>query len=125
MNFPIELKYTDSHEWVKIDGNTAYIGITDHAQHELGDIVFVELPETGSELKAGDEATNIESVKAAAPIYSPLSGRISRVNEELDETPEKINSAPYQTFIFAVEYSDPGELEKLMDAQAYQELIQG
>lgn len=125
MNFPIELKYTDAHEWIKIEGNTAYIGITDHAQNELGDIVFVELPETGTELKAGEEATNIESVKAAAPVYSPLSGKITKVNKELDEAPEKINSAPYQTFIFALEYSDSAELEKLMDAQAYQDLIKG
>ena len=125
MGIPENLKYNDTHEWVRIEGNKAYVGISDHAQKELGDIVFVELPETGTELKKGDEATNIESVKAAASIYAPLSGTIVEVNDELNDTPEKINSDPYEAFIFAIELSDKAELDSLLDAAAYAKLIQG
>lgn len=125
MNLPENLKYNDSHEWIRVEGNIAYVGITDHAQAELGDIVFVELPETDTELQRGDEATNIESVKAAAPIYAPLTGTVVEVNTELDDTPEKINSNPYDTFIFALKVKDPKELEDLLDKDAYLNLIQG
>jgi len=124
MNIPGNLKYTEGHEWARVEGNIAYIGITDHAQHELGDIVYVELPETDMEIDSKEEATNIESVKAAAPVYSPVSGKIVKVNEDLEDNSENINSDAYGSFIFAVEMSDPSELDSLMDADAYKEFLE-
>ncbi|MBN1646620.1 MAG: glycine cleavage system protein GcvH [Spirochaetales bacterium] len=124
MGIPENLKYDDTHEWVRIEGNKAYVGITEHAQHELGDIVFVELPEIGTVVKKGEEATNIESVKAAASIYAPLSGKVIGVNEDLNEHPEKINTEPYDAFIFELEISDTSETESLLDAAAYSRLVQ-
>ncbi len=124
MNIPGDLKYTEGHEWVRVEGNVAYIGISDHAQHELGDIVYVELPEIDTEIDSKEEATNIESVKAAAPVYSPVSGKIVEVNEDLEDNSENINSDAYGSFIFAVEMSDPSELESLMDAGAYKDFLE-
>lgn len=124
MNIPGDLKYTEGHEWVRVEGEVAYIGISDHAQHELGDIVYVELPEIDTEIDAKEEATNIESVKAAAPVYSPVSGKIVEVNEDLEDNSENINSDAYGSFIFAVEMSDPSELDSLMDADAYKEFLE-
>jgi len=118
-----ELKYTTSHEWVRREGKTAYIGITDHAQESLGDIVYVELPELDTELKRGEEATTIESVKAASAIYTPLSGHIVEVNEELEAKPELVNEKPYEAFIFAVEITDDSELDDLLGADAYEKLV--
>ncbi|NLY18420.1 MAG: glycine cleavage system protein GcvH [Clostridiaceae bacterium] len=114
------LKYSKEHEWVKVDGNKAYIGITDHAQNSLGEIVFVELPETGAELNSGDVLGVVESVKAASDVYTPVSGVVAEVNEELEESPEKINEAPYESWIAVLELSDLSELDKLLDAGEYE-----
>ncbi len=124
MNIPGDLKYTEDHEWVRVEGSVAYVGITDHAQHELGDIVYVELPELDMEVEKDEEATSIESVKAAAPVNSPVSGKIVQVNEDLEDEAELINKDPYEAYIFAVEMSDPSELDSLMDADAYKEFLE-
>lgn len=113
------LKYSKDHEWVKIEGNKAYIGITDYAQHALGDIVFVELPEVGAELSGGDALGVVESVKAASDIYSPVFGTVLEVNEELLDSPEKINEDPYDSWIAVVELKDANEAEDLMSADEY------
>lgn len=119
MNMVKGLKYSREHEWVKVEGNVAYIGITNYAQLALGDIVFVELPEVGKVLKSGDVLGVVESVKAASDIYAPVSGKVVKVNEELAGTPEKINTEPYESWIAAVELSDSSELESLMDEEQY------
>ncbi len=124
MNIPGDLKYTEGHEWIRVEGNIAYVGISDHAQHELGDIVYVELPEIDTEIDSKEEATNIESVKAAAPVYSPVTGKIVEINEELEDNSENINSDAYGSYIFAVEMSDPSELDGLMTADAYKEFLE-
>jgi len=118
-NIPSELKYTSSHEWVRDNGNgTVTIGITDHAQDALGDIVFVELPEVGNEYEQGDECTVIESVKAASDVYCPIAGQVSEVNENLEDEPEVINSDAYtKGWIFTLETTE--SLDHLMDADAY------
>ncbi|MGM0472171.1 MAG: glycine cleavage system protein GcvH [Bacillota bacterium] len=115
------LYYTDDHEWAKVDGDKVYIGISDKAQELLGDIVFVELPFEGDEVAAGDSVGVIESVKAVADIYVPVSGEIVEVNEELQDAPEGINNAPYDSWILAVELEDKGELDDLMSADEYEE----
>jgi len=114
------LKYSKDHEWVKVDGNKAIIGITDYAQDSLGDVVFVDLPEPGETVNAGDAAAVVESVKAAADIYSPVSGTIIEVNTELEGSPELINEDPYQNWIIVVEINDASELDFLMDAEEYE-----
>ena len=124
MNIPEDLRYTEDHEWVRAEGTVAYVGITDHAQHELGDIVYVELPEIDMEVEKDEEATSIESVKAAAPVNSPVSGKIVQVNEALEDEAELINKDAYEAYIFAVEMSDPSELDGLMDAAAYKEFLE-
>jgi glycine cleavage system H protein len=124
MNLPENLKYSKDHEWVRIENNIAYIGITDYAQNSLGDIVYVELPEEGDEISKGDEVLNIESVKAAAPIYTPLSGKIVKVNEDLDDEPEFLNKDAFGNFIFALEFSDAGELEELLSASDYDKFLE-
>jgi glycine cleavage system H protein len=120
-NIPGNLKYTQSHEWVRDEGDgSVTIGITDHAQELLGDLVFVELPEIGTSLDAGDECAVVESVKAASDVYSPLSGEITEVNEALADTPETINESAYEDgWIFRLALSDSDELDALMDADAY------
>ncbi len=123
MSVEKNLRYTENHEWVRVEGKIAYVGISDHAQEELGDIVFVELPEVDDVVAKGDEAVNIESVKAAAPVYAPVSGSISEVNEALEDAPESINENAYEVFIFALEMSDTSELEELMDAKAYEAFL--
>ena len=124
MAIPEDLKFLKSHEWVRVDGNTAYVGISDYAQEELGDIVFVELPEIDDEFEAGEEVTNVESVKAASPIYAPVSGRIVKVNEELEDTPELVNQKPYEAFIYALELSKKSELEDLLSYSEYQKFLE-
>ncbi len=114
------LFYTEDHEWVKIEGNKAKIGITDYAQHAMGDIVYVELPDEDDELEAGESFGVIESVKAASDSFSPVSGTVTAVNEDLDDDYSVINSAPYESWIVEVELSDPSEVEKLMDAEKYE-----
>ncbi len=124
MNIPGDLKYTEGHEWVRVEGTVGYVGITDHAQHELGDIVYVELPEVDTEIEAKEEATNIESVKAAAPVYSPVSGKIVKINEDLEDNSELMNTDAYGAYIFAVEMSDSSELDSLMNADAYTKFLE-
>ncbi len=124
MGKPEDLKFLKSHEWVRVEGKTAYVGISDYAQEELGDIVFVELPEVGDEFEAGEEVTNIESVKAASPIYAPVSGKIAKVNEELEDTPELVNQKPYDAFIYALEMSDASELDDLLSYSDYQKFLE-
>lgn len=121
MNTPQELKYTESHEWVRqeADGSVT-VGITDHAQSQLGDVVFVENPPAGRQVRKGEECGVIESVKAAADIYAPLSGEVVEANGELTDAPEKINSDPYGTWMFRIRPSDPAELAALLDASAYE-----
>ena len=124
MNKPEDLRFLKSHEWVRVEGKLAYVGISEHAQEELGDIVFVEVPEVDDEFDAGEEVTNVESVKAASPIYSPVSGKIVKVNEALEDSPELINQKPYEAFIFAVEMNDPSELENLLSYEEYQKFVE-
>ncbi|MGI6189002.1 MAG: glycine cleavage system protein GcvH [Clostridiales bacterium] len=119
------LKYSKDHEWVKVDGNKATVGITDYAQDSLGDIVFVDLPEPGSDVNAGDAPAVVESVKAASDIYSPVSGTIIEVNAELEVSPELINEDPYKNWIMVIEMKDPGELDSLMDTGEYEEYCKG
>jgi glycine cleavage system H protein len=114
------LLYAEDHEWVKVDGDVATIGITDFAQHEMGDIVYIELPEADDELAAGDVFGVIESVKAASDSFIPVSGTVLEVNEELVDAPESVNSAPFESWMFKVKLSDASELEKLMDSKAYE-----
>ena len=113
------LYYSNDHEWVEVKDGVAYIGITDFAQDSLGDIAYVELPEVGDELNAGDNACVVESVKAASDVYSPVSGKIIEVNSELDSNPERINEDAYSAWIFKVELSNDNELSSLMDDEAY------
>lgn len=125
-NIPDNLKYASSHEWVRLDDDgTATIGISDHAQDALGDIVFVELPEVGATVIAKEEVAVVESVKAASDIYSPVSGEVIAINEALLDAPETVNSVPYDDgWFFKVAISDEAELSDLMDAEAYSEHIE-
>ena len=116
------LRYSEDHEWVKVEGNVAEIGITDYAQDSLGDITYAELPEVGDEVKAGEEFGALESVKASSELLSPVSGKVSEVNGDLENAPEKINEDPYGTWIIKAELSDPKELDALIDAAAYEKL---
>ena len=120
-NIPSELRYASSHEWVRLeDDGTAYVGITEHAQDAMGDLVYVELPEAEAALSAGDEAGVVESVKAASDIYAPVAGEVVAVNEKLEDEPELVNSDPYgDGWLFKLKVSDASELEKLLDADAY------
>ncbi len=118
MNFPNELRYSRSHEWVRIEDGIATIGLTDYAQHELGDLVFVNLPEEGDELTAGEALGDVESVKAVSDVYSPVSGTVTEINEELLDHPEQINEAPYQAWFVKAE--NITEEEELLDAAAYE-----
>lgn len=117
------LYYSKDHEWVRMEGEKAYIGITDFAQHALGSIVYVELPEVGDEIVAEDNLGVVESVKAASDIIMPVSGEILEVNEETVDNPETINSAPYDSYLVVVALKDPEELNDLMNKEAYEEFI--
>ena len=117
------LKYSESHEWVKVEGGIAVIGVSDFAQKELGDITYVDMPAVDDELAAGEEFGALESVKAASDLYSPVSGTVVEVNEALEDAPEAINEDAYASWIIKVEMSDPSELDKLLDAAAYKALI--
>ena len=117
-------KYADSHEWVKLDGDVATIGISDYAQHALGNIVYVDMPEVGDEVSQGDDFGAVESVKAASDLISPVSGEVVEVNEELVDKPELINEDAFGNWIIKVKVSDPSELDKLMDAEAYKKLCE-
>ena len=119
-NVPTELKYAKSHEWVKVDGGYATVGITDHAQHELTDIVFVELPTVGRVVKAGEACAVVESVKTASDIYTPVSGEIVKVNSDMTANPAVVNTDPYTAgWLVQIKLSDPSELGALMDAASY------
>lgn len=120
------LKFTADHEWVRVDGDRAFVGITDHAQHQLGDVVFVDLPETGREVTKGEAAAVVESVKAASDVYSPVSGFIAEANAALLDNPGLVNEAPEgEGWFFALTLTHPEELERLMDRAAYDALIGG
>ena len=121
---PSEFKYSKEHEWVKIENNVATIGITEYAQNELGDIVFVELPETDDELNEGDTFGSVESVKTVSELYAPISGKIVEVNEELEDSPEFVNESPYEkAWMVKIEISDDSQLEELLSADQYSEMI--
>jgi len=118
-----DLKYTKSHDWIKIKDDIAVVGITDHAQAELTDIVFVELPEAGKEVKKGEEICVVESVKSVSEIYAPVSGKIVKVNSKLDDSPEIINESPYDDgWLVELEISDKSEVDSLLDAAGYKKL---
>ncbi|WP_323839950.1 glycine cleavage system protein GcvH [Photorhabdus africana] len=124
-NVPAELKYVESHEWVRAEGNGEYtVGITEHAQELLGDMVFVDLPEVGDQINLGDDCAVVESVKAASDIYAPLSGEIIAVNDALNDSPELVNSEPYhEGWLFRIKASDESELSSLLNAEGYQALL--
>ncbi|WP_028626811.1 glycine cleavage system protein GcvH [Metapseudomonas resinovorans] len=119
-NIPADLRYAPSHEWARLEADgTVTVGISDHAQEALGDVVFVELPEVGKTVAAGQEAGVVESVKAASDIYAPIGGEVIAVNESVSDAPESVNSDPYGSWFFKLKPSDVAELDKLLDAAAY------
>jgi glycine cleavage system H protein len=125
MSIPNNLKYTKSHEWVRLeDDGTATIGITQHAQELLGDMVFVETPAVGRQLKQGDECAVVESVKAAADVYAPITGEVTAANQELASAPEKINQDAYAAWLFRLKPASTADLEKLLDSAGYQKLLE-
>ena len=124
MSYPADLKYTKEHEWIRVDGNTGAIGITDFAQQQLGDVVYLELPEVGTSLKAGQSFGTIESVKAVSELYAPVSGQVIEVNAALKEKPEAVNSAPHDSWMIAIKLSQPGEADALLDVTQYSDLVQ-
>ncbi|AST56564.1 glycine cleavage system h protein [Thermoanaerobacterium thermosaccharolyticum] len=113
------LYYSKNHEWVKVEGDKAYVGITDYAQHSLGDIVYAELPEVDTFLNAGDTLGTVESVKAASDVYCPISGRVIEVNQSVADDPSLLNSDPYENWMICVEMNDPSELDELMSPEEY------
>ncbi|MEM7140478.1 MAG: glycine cleavage system protein GcvH [Actinomycetota bacterium] len=126
MNVPDNLRYSSDHEWVLVDGDTAKVGITDYAQDALGDVVFVDLPATGSAIGAADSFGEVESTKSVSELYAPVSGEIAAVNDALVDTPEKLNEDPYgEGWIVTISISDPTELDGLLDADGYRALIEG
>ncbi len=126
MECPKELRYLKSHEWAKVEGGSARVGITDFAQHELTDVVYVELPKIGRIVKAGETTVVIESVKTAVDVYSPVSGKITAVNDKLTADPGLVNRSPYvEGWIFSVEMSDKADWDKLLDAESYESQLAG
>ncbi len=124
MSIPADLKYSATHEWVRVESDgTVSIGITHHAQEQLGDIVFVEPPELGRKLDQGDECGVIESVKAAADLYSPVAGEVVAINRELETAPEKLNQEPYVAWLFRLRPDNAAELASLLDARAYGDIV--
>ncbi len=124
MNFPENLRYTKDHEWVRLEGDVAFIGITDFAQHELGDIVYVEIETVGQELKAGDIFGTVEAVKTVSDLYLPVSGSITEVNPQLNSNPELVNTDPYgEGWMMKMKVSNGADVDGLMDAAAYQSLV--
>ena len=116
------LYYSESHEWVKVEGNIAIVGITDFAQHAMGDLSYVDMPEVDDEVEAGEEFGAVESVKAASDLFSPVTGTVVEINEALEDAPELLNEDAFANWIMKVEMSDPMELDTLMDAAAYEEM---
>ncbi|MDJ0622101.1 MAG: glycine cleavage system protein GcvH [Desulfocapsaceae bacterium] len=125
LNLPEDLVYTKDHEWARLEGEVVVVGISDYAQDQLGDIVFVELPEVGDSFEAGDEFGTLESVKAVSELYLPIGGEITAVNEELDDAPELINQDPYDGWIVKIKPNDPGDLDKLLDRNGYMGILKG
>jgi glycine cleavage system H protein len=123
MAYPANYKYTKEHEWISVEGTTGTVGITDYAQSSLGDIVFVELPKVGDALEAGKIFGSVESVKAVSDLYSPVSGTVTAVNEELKDAPEKVNADANATWMLKLELKDAGELEKLLSAEDYEKFV--
>jgi glycine cleavage system H protein len=123
MAYPSDLKYTKDHEWIRIVGDTAEIGITDYAQQQLGDVVFVELPEVGRTLGAGDPFGSIESVKAVSELFAPMSGDVVEVNPVLRDHPDSVNKEPHATWIVKLRVSNPAEAGSLLDTEAYERLV--
>jgi len=123
-NVPADLKYTKSHEWVRVNGDTAVVGITEHAQQELTDVVFVELPAVGRQVKAGEACAVVESVKTASDIYSPVGGQIVEANKAVADNPALVNSEPYGSgWFYKIRLNDPAELDKLLSPEAYKKQI--
>lgn len=123
MNIPKELRYSEEHEWVKVDGSRVTVGITEFAQHELGDIVFVELPEVGAVLKANEPFGSVESVKTVSELYAPVSGKVVEVNGKLSDSPELVNESPYEgAWMVVVELTDAAELDSLLTAEQYEQM---
>jgi len=120
MAYPDDLKYTKDHEWIRIDDDSAEIGITDYAQQQLGDVVYVDLPDVGRTLKAGDVFGSIESVKAASDLFSPLGGQVTEVNPALKDHPETVNSNPHETWMIRLKLSDPSAAASLLDSSQYE-----
>lgn len=119
-----DLQYSEEHEWVEVEGDIATVGISDYAQEQLGDVVFVELPEVGAEISAGDQVAVVESVKAASEVYSPISGEVVEINDALVDDPSGVNGdAEGEGWFFKMKLSDPAELEELMDSKAYAEFV--
>jgi len=123
MTYPAAYRYTKEHEWISVEGSTGTVGITDYAQSSLGDIVFVELPKVGAKVEKGKVFGSVESVKAVSDLYSPASGTITAINEELTTAPEKINADAHATWIMKIDLSDPSEVESLLTADAYETYI--
>lgn len=124
MNFPDDIKYTKDHEWLKIDGDTGTVGITEYAQGELGDVVFVELPAVGKKIDAGESFGTVEAVKAVSDLYSPVSGEVTAVNKEIQDAPELVNKEPYERgWMIKIHLSNPSEVDALLTAEAYKKLI--
>jgi len=126
MNTPEDLRYSSDHEWVRVEGSRARIGITDYAQDALGDVVFVQVPELGAEVAAGAGISEVESTKSVSDIYAPMAGTIVEVNADLDDAPERINADPYgEGWICVIEVADAAALDALLDAEGYRKLIEG
>lgn len=124
MNVPAELKYTKDHEWAKVEGDIVIVGITDYAQSELGDIMYVELPSVGSKVQAGKPFGTIEAVKAASDLYAPISGEVVEVNSNLNDAPETVNKDPYgDGWMVKIKLENPDELKNLLDSEAYKALL--
>ncbi len=122
--YPADFRYTKDHEWIQISGTMGTVGITDYAQHALGDVVFVELPKVGAKVKAGEVLGTVESVKAVSEVFSPVSGEVTEVNSELSDTPEKINQDPHRSaWLVKIKIENPQDAAKLMDAKAYQDYV--
>ncbi len=124
MKIKENIRYAESHEWVSLEGEIATVGITDYAQHALGDIVYVDMPEVGDEVTAGEEFGAVESVKAASDLYSPVSGEVVEINEALEDEPGLINQDAFENWIMKVKVSDPSEVEALLDAEAYAKICE-
>jgi glycine cleavage system H protein len=123
MAYPKDYKYTREHEWIQVNGNTGLVGITDHAQESLGDIVFVELPKVGANLDAGKTFGTVESVKAVSELYAPVAGRVVEINESLNQTPEQINKDAHRAWMVKIELTHPDDLKSLLSSEEYEKYI--